>query len=407
MTSFRRLLAVFVLPALLAATLSCQRKAEDPPGPPAVSHGPPQGARITAESNGELSAGYYDFSFEDLSHPDLAALREREKLDEVTAGGATELDKFRLLRTWVNERWKSDVPRPYPPWNALTILDMARSGRSRGFCAQYAVVMCQACLSMGRQCRYIELAPGGEGAGMGHFISEVWSNELDKWVVMDPFLDCELRRDGEPLSALEVHMALASGEADEIEVVRGPGENRLDNSNRFGDDIVRLYHHLAMDMRVDHLSRPLPFWDRRFGYLSWRDEITDGRPGIFGRTTSDPAEFDFPLNQVNLVVSSDGRPGKAVCLVRHNTPGFEALEVNIDGRGWAALPPPLESYDRPASPLRVWLSPELGGVMSFRWALTPGKNRIAFRARNELGVTGPASSFELGYDPGSIKEVLD
>ncbi|HUT54734.1 MAG TPA: transglutaminase-like domain-containing protein [bacterium] len=359
-----------------------------------VNHKLPASVKLVEEQNGLIRPRSWEFRSERLDHPGLAALREREKLDEVVAAGKDELDKMALLCDWVNSQWPLGTPHPYPPWDANQILDLIRSGRTGGFCAQYAVVLAQCCLALGWQARYLDVLTEDKKPGNGHFTVEVWSNQYDQWVLLDPFYDCRFERDGRPLSALQVHQALVSGEIDAVTMVVGKGKNALAGVKFNQKAVMEKFFHLSADPRNDHLSHPFNFWDRADTYLSWKDSATDGRPELYRDITDDPLDFDFPLNQAQARLMASAAPDTLTCLVRTNMPEAETLELKFEGGLWTRPPSP---YLPGPSILRAVLTPFHGSVIAFDWRLHPGANKLLLRAVNTAGITGPATLLVVNY----------
>ena len=87
-------------------------------------------SRITYTTirNGETYDGL-PVRFENFDAPELEILREREHLDEVVAGAATPFEVALRLKDWTAAQFPHDFPNPYPPWNALVVLDWIRSPR--------------------------------------------------------------------------------------------------------------------------------------------------------------------------------------------------------------------------------------------------------------------------------------
>ena len=79
-------------------------------------------------------------SFEDLSNPKFAALRERYQLDTVFRGEKDEMKRILLLRNWISRVIKIDDYGPYAGNGSVeSILDEAIKGN--GFhCGHYTAV---------------------------------------------------------------------------------------------------------------------------------------------------------------------------------------------------------------------------------------------------------------------------
>src|SRR6185436_19740996 len=74
------------------------------------------------------------------------------------------------------------------------------------FCAQYAEVLVSAAASLGwidrplALRRHQDFAP----AATEHSVTEIWSNQHRKWVMLDPTSNMYLEKDGVPLNAYEI-----------------------------------------------------------------------------------------------------------------------------------------------------------------------------------------------------------
>src|SRR5262245_56672691 len=154
---------------------------------------------VTAEENGEFTTSRYVLAEEDFRHPRLLLLRERERLDELLGGTPRQFEAAVRLRAWAHRQWEPGMSFSYPPWDAVEILDLARNYGNRGFCAQYAVVFLQACQAMGIHDRYVYLP--------GHFVVAIWSDDFDRWVLMDPMHDLHYEQDGMPMRGRDLHHA--------------------------------------------------------------------------------------------------------------------------------------------------------------------------------------------------------
>jgi len=102
----------------------------------ARSEVPAWASRIKAVAlhNADIRYTSIPFEYEDPSHPRMAALRRKYKLDEVVSGSDTELEKLVKLRDWVSRQWEYHPPAEggYPAWDADEILS-----RKDGFCVSF------------------------------------------------------------------------------------------------------------------------------------------------------------------------------------------------------------------------------------------------------------------------------
>ena len=111
------------------------------------------------------------------------------------------------LRHWVHSRWHIDNEQNFTG-DVFAILEKAKTGAGFQLLARHEGA------ARG------DVGDGFRGQGLGravqhgripggyhHGVNEVWSNEYAKWVLMDGEYDFHFERDGQVLSALEVHEA--------------------------------------------------------------------------------------------------------------------------------------------------------------------------------------------------------
>ncbi|MHC4713871.1 MAG: discoidin domain-containing protein [Planctomycetota bacterium] len=235
---------------------------------------------ITASPRGAAESGHLSFAFEDLSHPNLKTLREKYGLADVIAPGKTEIEKMALLRNWVKLRWKHTIPRVFPRWDALEILELADKGE-KFYCVQSSLLLVQCAQAVGWQARKLEIH---DHTGNDHSVIEVWSNDFNKWVIMDPDFNAHYERGGVPLGALELRKAWLARRIDDIEVKRMDCPYGFD-ANKGAD----IYLHFYIVWRNDFFGRP----DAPIRLLHFTDEaagaqvVDDGKllfpdPQLFG-----------------------------------------------------------------------------------------------------------------------------
>ena len=154
---------------------------------------------------------------------------------------------------------------------------MLALGRREGHCLYCNLTLIAACLAMGYPARWVNVSTKHT---YGHEVTEVWSNEFDKWVFLDATLDYYIYDpdSGIPLNLVEISQRLAEimpGPAtwkhpiqwhlpdptalDAVRIACREGKNR--HSVWGLDDAVgNLYFkgHLQMPLRNDFASRSTP-----------------------------------------------------------------------------------------------------------------------------------------------------
>jgi len=332
---------------------------------------PARGIVVKELDNGQIAPPEFPFLYESLGHPRLRELRSTEKLDQVVARGRTEFEKIVLLRSWARSQWENqdregDV-EPY--WDAQHILQAIRGGSLKGgMCSEYSVVLMQACLSFGFQARLVSVESRG---GAGHSVVEVWSNYFDKCVVMDPLMDVHYERDRVPLDALELHSALVGARTADIAVVQGEKRRAIPDRETLVDN----YFHLTVFLRNNSLS----LFDRVLNnyMLSFRDDHTDGRPGLSRFSTTRAQDFSWPLNQTAMAIrEKNPREGTIRLALTTNMPDFDRFEIRFNAS-------------------TTWQKTNHQFVLK----LAGGDATVSVRARNILGVPGPAATLRVSFAP--------
>ena len=223
-------------------------------------------AMVTAGDGGLVRA----FRFERPDHPRLRELARRERLEDLLDPAAAPFDQLLAIKDWAAGQWPAGNPDPYPPWDALTVLDWIREGKTGGFCAQYAQVFLQSLAALGFTARYVEV--GSIDNPYAHYVTEVWAPDLGKWVLMDADYNLHFEREGRPLGVLEVHDALIEGSAGGMDVVRGTVREGHSDPLRWPLGTAELYYYVRFHLKADHLSMPgEPPFDRRGDMVEWLD----------------------------------------------------------------------------------------------------------------------------------------
>lgn len=322
--------------------------------------------------NGKPARNRYPFRHESTGQAQLGELRERHDFAERMGELQTELERMACLRDWVKAQFATGTPSPYPPWNALVVLAWINSGWTAGFCAQYCQVFVQAALALGWSPRYVGVFD--QAAGRGHVTVEIWSNQFNKWILMDPTYNVHFERRGVPLNALELHAAWLENATQSIDIAGGRHHfenDPYDEAKR--DELFAYFSHFNIYLRNDHLSVPLTADEeraetqgRQVYSLNYIDQDTPPQKRFGAYQSSRVDDFYWPLNQVYVRVAGFSKDDLHLKL-RHNMPNFSHYRVTVNG----------QSRSVPGSSLTV--------------DLAQGTTRIDVAAMNVLAVCGPAS----------------
>jgi hypothetical protein len=175
------------------------------------------------------------FRFESYTAPNIALLGTRTQAP--TGGTKNDLLEAAALCKWVNSFLVFGNYEKNYHWDPIEILHAAQS-KNKLLCDSYAVFFIAACFSRGMQARMIHLSTADNE---GHFAAEIWSDELKKWVFIDPlynYYDAETYS-----SALELHSLYLKNTGSEIQT---PNQSYL-----------RFFHNVKIIMSNDFFSTPL------------------------------------------------------------------------------------------------------------------------------------------------------
>ncbi len=323
------------------------------------------------------------FKFDSSGNPKLKDLRDRYQLDEVIAPGKDEFDRQILLMDWTHRQFKKFGRPSTSAKGAIEILKAIDEGHSF-FCAQYAEVLVSSAASLGWVDRPLALRRHQGVAKVGgsteHSVTEIWSNQYRKWVMLDPTSNMYLEKDGLPLNAWEIrqewfyrdgkdHVFVVGKERrkyrkPELPVVPGTFEG-------FGD----------LSIQPDELDKygftgyipNTDLMDAGYDYGKMfivKDALCDGTQWHVRALPANPATDPyFPIGQAAVSLAAAG--GKLNVELKTLTPNFKTFEIRTGDGEW-----------KPAA-------------ASFEWNVHAGTNRLEARTVNAFGVAGPVSTAEV------------
>jgi hypothetical protein len=218
---------------------------------------------------------------------------------------------------------------------------------------------------------------------------EAWSNQLDKWVVMDADYNVHFERHGVPMSALEIHDALVGEGMVGVRTVLGDFREGHPDPRRWPLGLAEVFYYVRVHLKADHLSAPHEVaFDRQNDMVEFDSPLTVPwevspvesvypKVQLTQKKASDRALFDAKLNQVDVTIARV-TPAEVTLSVRHGMHAFWRYEVNECGSGQEAA----EWRDAGTGPSIVW---------------RPGSDRLELRAVNALGAGGPAAVVQVAF----------
>jgi len=151
------------------------------------------------------------FTYQLMDNPNLVKIRAEFKLDSI-AGKGNEVSKILNLMHWIHNTVRHEDNEPPELKNAIDIIKICRSENRGVNCRMLAIILNECYLSMGFKSRYITCMPRETQFEDCHVINMVYSNDLKKWIWVDPTFDAYVMNEkGALLGIDEVRERLIKG----------------------------------------------------------------------------------------------------------------------------------------------------------------------------------------------------
>jgi len=183
------------------------------------------------------------FIYQQSDNPNLVTLRKEFNLDSI-AGTGNEVSRILNLLHWIHNLVPHDGQNGNPEIkNALNMIAVCKKD-SRGLnCRGLATALNECYLSLGIKSRFITCLPKDSTDTECHVINMVYSNDLKKWLWIDPTHDAYVMNEkGELLSIQEVRERLINGKT----LILNPDANWNRKSSTIKEDY--LYNYMAKNL---------------------------------------------------------------------------------------------------------------------------------------------------------------
>jgi hypothetical protein len=356
--------------------------------------------------NERIIRSAYHFEWERPDNPSIRRFMESSGYADSFSRGRTEFEKMTLLSRAVaatpNDRssmWDTNYP-----WD-VSKLHFVKDGRKmiEGHCLSYAVVLVSAMTGVNQYARHWAVRGFRE---MDHEVVEAWSNELKKWIYLDPSLSQHYLdpRTKMPLSLLEMHDIInrafipdgrdwlmpMDALAARIKAVGGKTPIIcVDQGWHYGERAPADYDwgwfhgylaagFLRLTPRNNFHSKKEP-WFPHFGegqsfdaFVSYVDEKTPPFSPEVKHFSSRMRDFWFTLNQASIKAARSA-DGTVDLEFGNSQPFFKRYRVSLNG------------------------APSAPAESPYRWILRPGANVLAVTPEDEWGNKGISSSIRVDY----------
>ena len=154
----------------------------------------------------------------------LKLLRSKYPIDSLIKEAQTDMDKTLKILNWVHSQWQHDGNNEPQKYDAISILEEAKEGKNFR-CVEYGIVAAACLNAIGLKSRMLALKTKDVEIteyGAGHVATEVFLNDLKKWVFIDGQFDAMPVLDGVPLNAVEFQKAIVEN-FDQLEIKTSSG----------------------------------------------------------------------------------------------------------------------------------------------------------------------------------------
>jgi hypothetical protein len=275
------------------------------------------------------------FVYENPKAGYLQAFRERYHLDSLIRESNDEYSAMLNLGAWLGTRWDhgaDTVPGGNTACDPIAVIEAGNRG-AKFWCEIAARMTVHAAMALGWQARLVTASR--DGYTWEHAVAELWSNQFNKWFVIDTDFNVVYENLGIPLSAFEIsHLGEQLKNKEQL-TIRSIAKQKKSLPLI---DLIPFYNYVHIDIRNDWCSRPLrPGSPAGGDYATWWTARPLLNPVLTAKIRVDNQDkFDWKVNFVGIhLINAERLHTEKLLLevaLRGYSPVYKAFELFIDDR---------------------------------------------------------------------------
>lgn len=348
-----------------------------------------------------------DFVYSPLNRTELKKLKNYVEAKGFLPAIETEIDFVLSALNWVSSQWVHDGMNESPKsFNALAILKEVHNKKVRYRCVEYGVVLSELLQSYGFVTRTLSLRSNDVaygGFGQGHVAMEVWLNDLEKWIYLDPQFGVYITNlnSNIPLNYFEIYVEKKVGNFEKLKV-----HSSLDSKNfskkvvdekSYKEFLKNYFGHISISdkakkevasLLLEATTIPLTFQGSPFSnaLFTTRSELfypQMNRVALFLSYKNENENFMELMKKLKIDSSSDYIKKMALFAAE---PDFS---ITIKSKSKVR-----ETYQYREGNSGIWKDISKN---TFDWSARSRMNRLEVRSINEFGRAGPITFLDIKY----------
>jgi hypothetical protein len=302
---------------------------------------------------------------------------------------------------WVSNNLAWDgIHAARPDECSLDIIKDVQNSNAHYRCVEFGQVLADLLTSLGYVSRQVFLRtenPSYGQGGQGHVATEVWSNQLKKWLFVDPQFSVYPTYRGEHLSFYEMYRLKREGKFDEIAL--NQTDNYKGGQSGYRDFIRNYFGYIGTNINVDgKKSQIMLELEGKLPYLVF--ENFQVQNVIF---TNDPTEFYYSPNSTFINFEYAEKQDIYALMKKYDLNSDEAINSKL---ALFAPKPDFKLSFRNNTPQHAFYEYRFSENESWRqlqgdsisWSLKQGLNDIQARSVNSASIPGPVTFLKIRYE---------